>query len=115
MSRFIFRRLVSGAITIWFIATATFIGMHSVPGDPLLNDKAVTPEIRRNLEQRYGLDKPLTEQYVIFMRNMLRGDFGISFTQQNRRGGGSGRPTGPSIRRRRPTAGSSAESRARRP
>ena len=46
MLSYIGRRLVSGVITIWFIATATFIGMHAVPGDPLLNDKAVTPEIR---------------------------------------------------------------------
>ena len=38
MWRYIGKRLVSGAITIWFIATATFAGMHMVPGDPLLND-----------------------------------------------------------------------------
>ena len=74
-------------ITVWFIATATFIAMHQVPGDPLLNDKAISAEIRKNLEQRYGLDKPITHQYLIFLRNMLPPDpdFGISFTQQNRR------------------------------
>jgi ABC-type dipeptide/oligopeptide/nickel transport system permease component len=58
--------------------------MHMVPGDPLLNDKAVTPEIRANLERAYGLDKPVFQQYLLFLRNMLQGDFGISFTQQNR-------------------------------
>jgi ABC-type dipeptide/oligopeptide/nickel transport system permease component len=79
------KRLLAGVITVWFIATATFIAMHQVPGDPLMNDKAVTAEIRRNLEQKYGLDKPVTEQYFIFLGNMLKGDFGISFTQQNRR------------------------------
>ncbi len=84
MGRYIAKRLFSGAITIWFIATATFAGMHMVPGDPLLNDKAVTPEIRANLERAYGLDKPVYEQYFIFLKNMLQGDFGISFTQQNR-------------------------------
>jgi ABC-type dipeptide/oligopeptide/nickel transport system permease component len=84
MLRYIGKRLLSGLITVWFIATATFVGMHSVPGDPLLNAKAVTPEIRRNLEERYGLDKPILQQYLIYMRNMLTGDFGISFTQQNR-------------------------------
>jgi ABC-type dipeptide/oligopeptide/nickel transport system permease component len=81
---YIGRRLLSGIITIWFIATATFAGMHAVPGDPLLNDKAVTPEIRASLEKAYGLDKPVIEQYFIYLGNMLRGDFGISFTQQNR-------------------------------
>ncbi|MCZ6830305.1 MAG: ABC transporter permease [Gammaproteobacteria bacterium] len=84
MLAYIGRRLLSGAITIWFIATATFAGMHMVPGDPLLNDKAVTPEIRANLEKVYGLDKPVLQQYVIYLGNMARGDFGISFTQQNR-------------------------------
>ena len=78
------KRLIAGAITVWFIATATFIAMHQVPGDPLMNDKAVSAEIRANLEQKYGLDKSVTEQYFIFIRNMLQGDFGISFTQQNR-------------------------------
>jgi ABC-type dipeptide/oligopeptide/nickel transport system permease component len=79
------KRLIAGVITVWFIATATFIAMHQVPGDPLMNDKAVTAEIRANLEAKYGLDKPVHEQYFIFLGNMLKGDFGISFTQQNRR------------------------------
>lgn len=79
------KRLIAGVITVWFIATATFIAMHNVPGDPLMNDKAVSAEIRANLEAKYGLDKPAYQQYLIFMGNMLQGDFGISFTQQNRR------------------------------
>ena len=58
--------------------------MHSVPGDPLLNERGVNEEIRRNLEERYGLDKPIFDQYLIYMTNMAKGDFGISFTQQNR-------------------------------
>ena len=81
------KRLVAGVITVWFIATATFIAMHQVPGDPLINDKAVSDVIRQNLEQRYGLDKPVSQQYLIFLSDMLPPDpdFGISFTQQNRR------------------------------
>jgi ABC-type dipeptide/oligopeptide/nickel transport system permease component len=79
------KRLLAGIVTVWFIATATFIAMHQVPGDPLMNDKAVSPEIRANLERKYGLDKPVVEQYFIFLGNMLQGDFGISFTQQNRK------------------------------
>ena len=85
MLTFIGQRLLSGLITIWFIATTTFAGMHMVPGDPLLNDKAVAPEIRANLERIYGLDKPVHQQYLIYLGNMVRGDFGISFTQHNRR------------------------------
>ena len=85
MLAYTLKRLLAGIVTVWFIATATFIAMHSVPGDPLMNDKAVTAEIRANLEKKYGLDKSVPEQYLIFMSNMLRGDFGISFTQQNRK------------------------------
>ncbi len=85
MLAYTLKRLLAGVVTVWFIATATFIAMHSVPGDPLMNDKAVTAEIRKNLERKYGLDKSGPEQYLIFMGNMLQGDFGISFTQQNRK------------------------------
>jgi ABC-type dipeptide/oligopeptide/nickel transport system permease component len=72
-------------VTIWFIASATFFGMHAVPGDPLAGDKAMTPQIRANLEAKYGLDQPLGAQYLIYLGNIARGDFGISYTQENRR------------------------------
>jgi ABC-type dipeptide/oligopeptide/nickel transport system permease component len=84
MLMYTIKRLLAGVVTVWFIATATFIAMHSVPGDPLMNERAVSPEIRANLEAKYGLDRPITEQYALFLTNMLQGDFGISFTQQNR-------------------------------
>ena len=84
MYSYTLKRLFQGLITIWFIATATFVAMHSVPGDPLINERGVNEEIRRNLEERYGLDRPVLEQYLIYMTNMAKGDFGISFTQQNR-------------------------------
>ncbi|MDP3516400.1 MAG: ABC transporter permease [Pseudohongiella sp.] len=78
------KRILQGIVTVWFIATATFLAMHNVPGDPLSSDRATNETIRANLEARYGLDKPLLEQYFVYMGNMMRGDFGISFTQQNR-------------------------------
>jgi ABC-type dipeptide/oligopeptide/nickel transport system permease component len=59
--------------------------MHAVPGDPLSGERLANERIRTNLEARYGLDKPLLEQYVVYMGGMLRGDFGISFAQENRR------------------------------
>lgn len=84
MIAYILKRLAYGVVTIWFIATATFFAMHAVPGDPFNEAKAASPQLRQNLMARYGLDKPVTEQYLIYLRNMLRGDFGISFTQENR-------------------------------
>ena len=84
MLTYTLKRILQGVITVWFIATATFFAMHAVPGDPLQSDKAVSKEIRANLQSRYGLDKPLAQQYLIYLGNMISGDFGISFTQQNR-------------------------------
>ncbi len=84
MLKYILKRVLSGVVTVWFIATATFMAMHAVPGDPLSSEKEVSPEIRKNLEKKYGLDKPVMTQYFIYLGNMLKGDFGISFTQQNR-------------------------------
>ena len=84
MLNYVLKRVLSGVVTVWFIATATFMAMHAVPGDPLSSEKEVSPEIRKNLEKKYGLDKPVTTKYFIYLGNMLKGDFGISFTQQNR-------------------------------
>lgn len=84
MWQYTLKRLLQGVITVWFIATATFLAMHSVPGDPISGERAATEAIRANLAARYGLDKPIGEQYVIYIGNFLKGDFGISFTQQNR-------------------------------
>lgn len=84
MKRYIVQRLLYAFVTIWFVATATFFAMHWVPGDPLSGEKAVSPEIFANLQAHYGLDKPLWEQYFIYMGNLVRGDLGVSFTQQNR-------------------------------
>jgi len=78
------KRILQGVITVWFIATATFFGMHAVPGDPLSGEKAVSEKVRANLEIKYGLNKPLAEQYLIYLKNLLLGDFGISYTQENR-------------------------------
>jgi len=78
------KRLLAGVVTVFFIATATFALMHAVPGDPLAGAKVRSPEIRANLQARYGLDRPVLVQYAVYMRNMAKGDFGISFTQQNR-------------------------------
>ena len=85
MLKYFAKRIFLGLVTIWFIASATFFGMHAVPGDPLAGDKAMTAQIRANLEAKYGLDQPLSAQYFIYLRNIAQGDFGISFTQENRR------------------------------
>ncbi len=72
-------------VTLYLVATATFILMHAVPGNPLQQEKAMSAVIRQNLEEKYGLNKPLLQQYTTYMSNMfLKADFGISFKQVNR-------------------------------
>lgn len=84
MLSYILKRLGIGVFTIWFIATATFTAMHMVPGDPLSNERGTNEIIRANLERQYGLDKPVFQQYLLYMGNMLKGDFGIAFSEENR-------------------------------
>lgn len=85
MIRYTLQRLAFGVLTIWFVATATFVAMHNVPGDPLTNDKAMSADIRASLMRQYGLDQPVLQQYSVYLRNMLHGDFGISYAEENRR------------------------------
>lgn len=84
MARYFVKRLLMAMLTLWLILTATFIMMKSIPGDPFANEKMILPEIRANMEAKYGLDKPLFEQYVTYMNNLLHGDFGISFKYKGR-------------------------------
>lgn len=84
MARYFVKRLLMAILTLWLILTATFIMMKSIPGDPFANEKMILPEIRANMEAKYGLDKPLFEQYITYMNNLLHGDFGISFKYKGR-------------------------------
>jgi ABC-type dipeptide/oligopeptide/nickel transport system permease component len=85
MWRYILQRLVLGVAALAMIATITFFLMHAVPGDPLRQEKNVPESVRKNLEVKYGLDRPLLEQYGLYMKRMfIEGDFGISFKQENR-------------------------------
>ncbi|MEM6708042.1 MAG: ABC transporter permease [Pseudomonadota bacterium] len=84
MLNYTLQRVLQGVLTVWFIATATFFAMYFAPGDPLTGEKAMTDEIRANLEAKYGLDKPVYVQYGTFLANLARGDLGISYTQENR-------------------------------
>lgn len=83
MARYIAKRIVMALITLWLIITFTFILMHSIPGDPFANEKMILPEIRANMEAKYGLDKPLYVQYFTYLKNILHGDFGISLKYKN--------------------------------
>jgi oligopeptide transport system permease protein len=84
MFRFIARRLLETLPVLFIIITATFFMIRFVPGGPFTAERAVTPEILRNLEAHYGLDKPLYQQYFDYLGSLLRGDLGPSFKYPNR-------------------------------
>ncbi len=84
MFRFIARRLLETIPVLLIIITATFFMIRFVPGGPFTSEKAVSPEIKANLEAHYGLDKPLYQQYFDYLGSLLQGDFGPSFKYPNR-------------------------------
>ncbi|GAB5559983.1 MAG: oligopeptide ABC transporter permease OppB [Synoicihabitans sp.] len=84
MFRFIARRLLETIPVLLIIITATFFMIRFVPGGPFTSEKAVSPEIKANLEAHYGLDKPLYQQYFDYLGSLLKGDFGPSFKYPNR-------------------------------
>ena len=79
MLRFITSRLLQSLLALFAVITATFFMIRFVPGGPFTAEKAVTPEILRNLEAHYGLDKPLWRQYGDYLGSLARGDLGPSF------------------------------------
>jgi len=79
VGRYIIKRVISAIITIWFILTLTFILMKAIPGDPFMSPRAMQPEVKAAVYAKYGLDKPMFEQYITYLTNYLQGDFGVSF------------------------------------
>lgn len=84
MGKYIVKRVVLGIVTIFVVATLTFFLMNAVPGGPFLSEKAVSPQALAALEAKYGTDKPLGQQYITYMTDALRGDFGDSLKQRGR-------------------------------
>lgn len=77
MLKYIGKRFLVSLITIWAVVTITFFLMRLMPGGPFDGDK-LTPEIKANMEAKYGLDKPLIDQYAMYIEDLTHGDFGES-------------------------------------
>lgn len=84
MLKYIAKRLVMAVVTIFTVATLTFFVMNLVPGGPFMSEKAISPQAQAALEEKYGLDKPLFEQYITYMKGALHGDLGDSLKQRGR-------------------------------
>lgn len=84
MVKYIAKRIGLAIVTIWAVATITFFLMNLVPGGPFLSEKAISPQATAALEAKYGLDKPLFQQYLTYIKDALHGDFGDSLKQRGR-------------------------------
>src|ERR687895_1239786 len=83
MIRYVARRAVYMVITLFVIASVTFFISKLLPGTPFADDK-LTPQVRQQLFEKYGLDEPVYVQYAKYMLNVAQGDLGNSFYFESR-------------------------------
>lgn len=78
MLKYCIKRILLAIVTIFIIAAITFFAMNAIPGGPFDKEKASDPAVKAMLESRFHLDKPVGEQFVLYLDNLMHGDFGIS-------------------------------------
>lgn len=83
MFKYVLKRLAYSIVTLFVLVALTFFLQHMLPGDPFIGDKALPDATMEALRAKYGLDKSLPEQFLIYLGNCLRGDLGLSI-QNNR-------------------------------
>ena len=82
--KFLIKRILMGFVTLWLVITITFFLLHLLPGDPFQSEKAIPPKVKENLMAKYHLDRPLGEQYVEYLKNIAKGDLGMSMKVRGR-------------------------------
>ncbi len=83
MATFLIRRILLSLVVLMLVTVVTFAIAHAVPGDPLatvVSDRVSDPRVIESYRRKFGLDKPITLQYVYYMKNLARGDLGLSIT-----------------------------------
>lgn len=83
MKKYLLKRVLYMALTLFLVATITFFLMKLMPGTPYSNQEKMTPQQIKIMNQQYGLDKPIWLQYVIYIFGMIHGDLGTSFQFSN--------------------------------
>lgn len=84
MFRFIGRRLLVAIPTLFLVVTLAFFMMRAAPGSPFDMDRKLSPEIERNIQAKYGMNRPLAEQYVSYLAGVVRGDLGPSLKYKDK-------------------------------
>ena len=80
MVKYLIKRILLAIASVIIVSAIAFFVMNLIPGGPFNKEKASSPEVLRALEERYNLDKPVPQQYIIYMNNLLHGDWGVSLT-----------------------------------
>ena len=80
MLKYIVKRLAMGVVTMFFLITITFWLTRLMPGSPFATDN-ISPSVLAALEANYGLDKPIDQQFVIYLQSLLQGNLGVSYTR----------------------------------
>lgn len=83
MVRYLAKRIFYVLLTLFIVITVTFFMMKLMPGTPLTNQDKLTPTQIHQIYQQYGLDKPVWQQYLVYLAGVLHGDFGTSFQFSN--------------------------------
>lgn len=84
LKKYILKRLLISVVTIWLIVTACFFLLRLLPGNPFASTTLMTQDTLDRMMAYYGLDRPLCEQYVTYLKNLLHGDFGYSLKYAGR-------------------------------
>lgn len=78
MAKYILKRVGYSVVTLFVLVTLTFFMMRLLPGDPFTGDKQLPEKTMAALNAKYGLDKPVPQQYITYLGNCLHGDLGLS-------------------------------------
>lgn len=84
MARYILKRVFTMLVVAWVVVTLTFFMLKALPGGPFTSERNIPDAIMKNIERRYNLDKPLSEQYFDYLKNVAKWDLGPSFRYQGK-------------------------------
>lgn len=82
MLNYIIKRIIASVITLWVVITITFLLIHTIPGGPFDFDRNLPEIIKKSIEERYNLDKPIWWQYQDYLKNLVKFDLGPSFSYE---------------------------------